>query len=149
MVGLAKRPTRTPSSSPKTASSPTSSSTATTGTIPRAAGPARCSTPYQKAVSSTMSNHGVPGYQVMFVLRTRSSAPPRPDREKMVRRRIAKTNLSDHILTQDAIRFDDAGEQRQRHSGLLQVQGVQAGGGGHPRASWRPSRWFPVPKWKG
>ena len=44
LVGLANAAYSNPSSSPRTVSSPTSSSTATTGTTPRAPGPARCST---------------------------------------------------------------------------------------------------------
>ena len=43
--------------------------------------------------------------------------------------RSAKTNLTDHILTQDAIRFDEAGEGINATPALLQVQNGQAGGG--------------------
>src|SRR5574339_121796 len=64
---------------------------------------------YQKKYNSVMSNHGVQGYQVVFVLKDALERAASTDREK-VRDAIAKTNLTDHILTQDAIHFDESGE---------------------------------------
>jgi len=102
---------------------------------------------YQKRFGATMSNHGVQGYQVMFVLKDALERAASTDREK-VRDAIAKTNLTDHILTQDAIHFDEAGEGVNATPALLQVQG------GKPMVVG-PARFqeakpvFPVPKWKG
>ena len=53
--------------------------------------------------------------------RTRWSGPARPTATRCATR-SAKTNLTDHILTQDAIRFDDAGENVNAIPALLQVQ---------------------------
>jgi branched-chain amino acid transport system substrate-binding protein len=78
------------------------------------------------------------------------AARPRPastDREK-VRDAISKINLTDHILTQDAIRFDDAGENVNASPALLQVQGGKPVVVGPARfVEAKPV--FPVPKWKG
>ncbi len=74
---------------------------------------------YQKRFSATMSNHGVQGYQVLFVLKDALERAASTDREK-VREAIAKTNLADQ-------------RERQRHSGPAPGAGRQAGGGG-PRA---------------
>jgi branched-chain amino acid transport system substrate-binding protein len=102
---------------------------------------------YQKRFSSTMSNHGVQGYQVMFVLKDALERAASTDREK-VREAIAKTNLADHILTQDAIRFDDAGENVNATPALLQVQNGKPVVVGPARfVEAKPV--FPVPKWKG
>jgi branched-chain amino acid transport system substrate-binding protein len=102
---------------------------------------------YQKRFSSTMSNHGVQGYQVVFVLKDALERAASTDREK-VREALAKTNLTDHILTQDAIRFDDAGENVNATPALLQVQGGKPVVVGPARfAEAKPV--FPVPKWKG
>jgi branched-chain amino acid transport system substrate-binding protein len=102
---------------------------------------------YQKRFSSPMSNHGVQGYQVTFVLKDALERAASIDRDK-VRDAIAKTNLTDHILTQEAIRFDDTGENPNAMPALLQVQS------GKPTVVG-PARYteakpvFPVPKWKG
>ena len=102
---------------------------------------------YQKRFGSTMSNHGVQGYQVTFVLKDALERAASTDRDK-VRDALAKTNLTDHILTQDAIRFDDAGENVNATPALIQVQN------GHPVVVG-PARYaeakpvFPVAKWKG
>jgi len=102
---------------------------------------------YQKRFSATMSNHGVQGYQVLFVLKDALERAASTDREK-VREAIAKTNLADHILTQDAIRFDDAGENVNATPALLQVHGGKPVVVGPARfVEAKPV--FPVPKWKG
>ena len=102
---------------------------------------------YQKRFNSTMSNHGVQGYQVTFVLRDALERAASTDRDK-VRDAIAKTNLTDHILTQDAIRFDDAGENVNAMPALIQVQNGKPVVVGPARfAESKPA--FPVVKWKG
>ena len=69
------------------------------------------------------------------------------DRDK-VRDAVAKTNLTDHILTQDAIRFDDTGEGIAATPALLQVQNGKPMVVGPARfAETKPI--FPVPRWKG
>jgi branched-chain amino acid transport system substrate-binding protein len=101
---------------------------------------------YQKRFNSTMSNHGVQGYQVVFVLRDALERARSTDREK-VREALAKTNLTDHILTQDAIRFDDAGENVNASPALIQVQtGKPVVVGPARYAEAKPV--FPVAKWK-
>src|SRR5262245_57913016 len=101
---------------------------------------------YQKRFNSTMSNHGVQGYQVVYVLKDSLERARSADREK-VRDAIAKTNLTDHILTQDAIRFDDAGENPNASPALIQVQnGKPVVVGPAKYAEAKPV--FPVPKWK-
>lgn len=102
---------------------------------------------YQKRFGSTMSNHGVQGYQVTFVLRDALERAASVDRDK-VRDALAKTNLADHILTQDAIRFDDTGENVNASPALIQVQNGRPVVVGPARfAEAKPV--FPVPKWKG
>ena len=94
-----------------------------------------------------MSNHGVQGYQVTYVLKDALERAGSTDRDK-VRDAIAKTNLTDHILTQDAIRFDDTGENVNATPALLQVQNGKPVVVGPARfAEAKPV--FPVPKWKG
>jgi len=102
---------------------------------------------YQKRFGATMSNHGVQGYQVMFVLKDALERAASTDREK-VRDAIAKTNLTDHILTQDAIHFDEAGEGVNATPALLQVQGGKPVVVG-PARFQEAKPVFPVPKWKG
>jgi branched-chain amino acid transport system substrate-binding protein len=102
---------------------------------------------YQKKFGSTMSNHGVQGYQVMFVLKDSLERAASMDRDK-IRDAIAKTNLTDQILTQDAIRFDDSGEGINATPALIQVQNGKPVVVGPARfAEAKPV--FPVPKWKG
>src|SRR4030095_15249806 len=102
---------------------------------------------YQKRFGSPISNHGVQGYQVTFVLKDALERAASIDRDK-VRDAIAKTNLTDHILTQEAIRFDDTGENPNAMPALLQVQS------GKPTVVG-PARYteakpvFPVPHRKG
>ena len=102
---------------------------------------------YQKRFGATMSNHGVQGYQVMFVLKDALERAASTDREK-VRDAIAKTNLTDHILTQDAIHFDETGEGVNATPALLQVQGGRPVVVG-PARFQEAKPVFPVPKWKG
>ena len=102
---------------------------------------------YQKKFGSTMANHGVQGYQVMFVLKDSLERAASSDRDK-IRDAIAKTNLTDQILTQDAIRFDDSGEGINATPALIQVQNGKPVVVGPARfAEAKPV--FPVPKWKG
>ena len=102
---------------------------------------------YQKKFNGPMANHSVQGYQVTFVLKDALERAASPDREK-VRDALAKTNITDHILTQDAIKFDDAGEDVFATPALIQVQGgkpVVVGPAKYAEA--KPV--FPVAKWKG
>jgi len=102
---------------------------------------------YQKRFNAPMSNHGVQGYQVTFVLKDALERAASTDRDK-VRDALAKTNLTDHILTQDAIRFDDTGENVNATPALIQVQNGRPVVVGPARfAEAKPV--FPVPKWKG
>lgn len=102
---------------------------------------------YQKKFGSTMSNHGVQGYQVTFVLKDSLERAASMDRDK-IRDALAKTNLTDQILTQDAIRFDDSGEGINATPALIQVQNGKPLVVGPARfAEAKPV--FPVPKWKG
>ena len=95
-----------------------------------------------------MSNHSVQGYEVMFVLRDALERAGSMDRDKL-REAIAKTNLTDQILTQESIRFDDIGRGHLRHPRPHPGAERQAGGG-RPRASFAEAKpIFPVPKWKG
>jgi branched-chain amino acid transport system substrate-binding protein len=102
---------------------------------------------YQKKFGSTMSNHGVQGYQVAFVLKDSLERAASTDRDK-IRDAVAKTNLSDQILTQESIRFDGAGEGINSTPALIQVQnGKPVVVGPAKYAEAKPV--FPVPKWKG
>jgi branched-chain amino acid transport system substrate-binding protein len=102
---------------------------------------------YQKRFNSTMANHSVQGYQVTYVLKDALERAASTDREKL-RDAIAKTNLTDHILTQDAIKFDDTGENVNASPALIQVQSGKPVVVGPTRyAEAKPV--FPVPKWKG
>ncbi len=102
---------------------------------------------YQKKFDATMSNHSVQGYQVTFVLKDGLERAGSTDRDKL-RDAIAKTNLTDHILTQESIRFDDSGEAINATPALIQVQnGKPVVVGPAKYAEAKPV--FPVPKWKG
>ena len=102
---------------------------------------------YQKKFGSPMSNHSVQGYQVMFVLRDALERAGSMDRDKL-RDAIAKGNLTDQILTQESIRFDEAGEDIYATPALIQVQNGKPVVVGPARyAEAKPV--FPVPKWKG
>jgi branched-chain amino acid transport system substrate-binding protein len=102
---------------------------------------------YQKKFGSSMSNHSVQGYQVTFVLKDSLERAGSTDRDKL-RDAIAKTNLTDQILTQESIRFDDSGEAINATPALIQVQnGKPVVVGPAKYAEAKPV--FPVPKWKG
>lgn len=101
---------------------------------------------YQKRFSSTMTSHGVQAYQVIFVLKDALERAASTDREK-VRDAIARTNLVDHILPQDAIRFDETGENANASPALLQVQNGQPLCVG-PATFAETKPVFPVPKWR-
>ena len=102
---------------------------------------------YQKKFGTVMSNHSVQGYQVTFVLKDALERAGLTDRDKL-RDAIAKTNLTDHILTQESIRFDDSGEGINATPALIQVQsGKPVVVGPAKYAEAKPV--FPVPKWKG
>src|SRR5262252_6739701 len=102
---------------------------------------------YQKKFDAPMSNHSVQGYQVTFVLKDALERAGSTDRDK-VRDALAKTNLTDHILTQESIRFDDSGENVNASPALIQVQNGRPVVVGPARfAEAKPV--FPVPKWKG
>jgi branched-chain amino acid transport system substrate-binding protein len=101
---------------------------------------------YQKRFNSTMANHSVQGYQVVYVLKDALERAASTDRDR-VRDALARTNLADHILTQDAIKFDDTGENVNASPALIQVQGGRPVVVGPARyAEAKPV--FPVPKWK-
>ncbi len=102
---------------------------------------------YQKRFNATMANHSVQGYQVTYVLKDALERAASTDRDK-VRDALASTNLTDHILTQDAIKFDDTGEDVYASPALIQVQhGKPVVVGPAKYAEAKPI--FPVPKWKG
>jgi len=89
----------------------------------------------------------VQAYAVIGVLRDALERAGSADRDKL-RDALAKTNLADHILPQDAIKFDDTGENVNATSALLQVQGGKPVVVGPARfAEAKPV--FPVPKWRG
>src|SRR5213594_3575973 len=87
---------------------------------------------YEKRFNSTLTSHGVQAYTVIYVIKDA----------------LAKTNLTDHILPQDAIKFDDTGENVNASPALLQVQNGKPIVVGPARfAEGKPV--FPVPKWHG
>ncbi|HXJ81553.1 MAG TPA: ABC transporter substrate-binding protein [Candidatus Methylomirabilis sp.] len=102
---------------------------------------------YQQRFSQPMANHSVQGYQVTYVLKDALERAASADRDK-VRDALASTNLTDHILPQDAIKFDAAGEDVNASPALIQVQnGKPVVVGPAKYAEAKPV--FPVPKWKG
>jgi len=102
---------------------------------------------YQKRFNATLTSHGVQAYAVIGVLRDALERAGSADRDKL-RDALAKTNLADHILPQDAIKFDDTGENVNATPALLQVQGGKPVVVGPARfAEAKPV--FPVPKWRG
>lgn len=101
---------------------------------------------YQRRFNATLTSHGVQAYTVVFVLKDALERAGSTDREK-VRDALARTNLADHILPQDAIRFDESGENVNASPALLQVQNGRPVVVGPARfAEAKPV--FPVPKWK-
>ena len=102
---------------------------------------------YEKRFSSTLTSHGVQAYTVIYVLKDALERAGSADRDKL-RDALAKTNLSDHILPQDAIKFDETGENVNASPALLQVQnGKPIVVGPAKYAEGKPV--FPVPKWHG
>src|SRR5437764_1348954 len=77
---------------------------------------------YEKRFNGTLTSHGVQAYTVMYVIKDALERAGSADRDKL-RDALAKTNLADHILPQDAIKFDDTGENVNASPALLQVQG--------------------------
>lgn len=101
---------------------------------------------YQKKFDSPMTSHGVQCYQVVYVLKDALERAGSTDRDKL-RDAIAKTNLADHILPQDEIRFEVSGENANASPALLQVQNGRPIAVGPARfAEAKPV--FPVPKWR-
>src|SRR2546428_6878846 len=102
---------------------------------------------YEKRYNSTLTSHGVQAYTVIGVLKDALERAGSADRDKL-RDALSKTNLADHILPQDAIKFDDTGENVNASPALLQVQN------GKPLVVC-PARFaeakpgFPVPRWHG
>src|SRR5437879_1713268 len=102
---------------------------------------------YEKRFNSTLTSHGVQAYTVIGVLKDALERAGSTDRDK-VRDALSKTNLADHILPQDAIKFDDTGENVNATPALLQVQNGRPDVVGPARfAEANPV--FPVPKWHG
>ena len=102
---------------------------------------------YEKRFNSTLTSHGVQAYTVMYVIKDALERAGSADRDKL-RDALAKTNLTDHILPQDAIKFDDTGENVNATPALLQVQGGKAVVVGPARfAEAKPV--FPVMRWHG
>lgn len=102
---------------------------------------------YEKRFNSTLTSHGVQAYAVIGVLRDALERAGSADRDKL-RAALAKTNLADHILPQDAIKFDETGENVNASPALLQVQNGKPMVVGPARfAEAKPV--FPVPKWRG
>src|SRR5213594_2035574 len=89
---------------------------------------------YEKRFNSTLTLHGVQAYTVIHVVKDALERAGSADRDKL-RDALARTNVTDHILPQDAIKFDDTGENVNASPSLLQVQ------------KGKPV--FPVPKWHG
>jgi branched-chain amino acid transport system substrate-binding protein len=102
---------------------------------------------YEKRFSSTLTSHGVQAYTVIHVVKDALERAGSADRDRL-RDALAKTNLSDHILPQDAIKFDETGENANASPALLQVQNGKPLVVGPARyAESKPV--FPVPKWHG
>src|SRR5262249_4747785 len=104
---------------------------------------------YEKRFNSTLTSHGVQAYTVMHVIKDALERAGSTDRDKL-RDALAKTNLADHILPQDAIKFDETGENVNASPALLQVQNGRPTLVGPARPRWRarrlrtsPSRYFP------
>jgi branched-chain amino acid transport system substrate-binding protein len=102
---------------------------------------------YQKRFNATLTSHGVQAYTVIHVLKDALERARSSDRDKL-RDALARTNLADHILPQDAIKFDETGENVNATPALLQVQNGKPVVVGPARfAEAKPV--FPVPKWHG
>src|SRR3989442_12944405 len=102
---------------------------------------------YEKRFNSTLTSHGVQAYAVIGVLKEGLERAGGADRDKL-RDALSKTTLADHILPQDAIKFDDIGENVNASPALLQVQTGKPLVVGPARfAEAKPV--FPVPRWHG
>jgi len=102
---------------------------------------------YEKRFNATLTSHGVQAYTVIYVVRDALERAGSGDRDKL-RDALSKTNLADHILPQDAIKFDDTGENVNASPALLQVQNSKPVVVGPARfAEAKPV--FPVPRWHG
>lgn len=102
---------------------------------------------YQKRFDATLTSHGVQAYTVIGVLKDALERAGSADRDTL-RDALAKTDLTDHILPQDGIKFDDTGENVNATPALLQVQKGKPVVVGPARfAEARPV--FPVPRWRG
>jgi branched-chain amino acid transport system substrate-binding protein len=84
---------------------------------------------------------------VLFVLKDALERAGSADREK-VRDALARTDLKDQILTQDTIRFDEAGEDIDATPALIQVQNGKPVVVGPAKFS-EAKPVYPVPRWKG
>ena len=102
---------------------------------------------YEQRFSSTMTSHGVQAYMVIHVLKAALERAGSADRDKL-RDALARTNLADHILPQDAIKFDDTGENVNAMPALLQVQNSKPVVVGPARFA-EATPVFPVPRWHG
>jgi branched-chain amino acid transport system substrate-binding protein len=102
---------------------------------------------YEQRFSSTMTSHGVQAYMVVHVLKAALERAGSAERDKL-RDALAKTNLADHILPQDAIKFDDTGENVNASPALLQVQNGKPVVVGPARFA-EATPVFPVPRWHG
>src|SRR3989442_234275 len=102
---------------------------------------------YEQRFSSTMTSHGVQAYMVIHVLKAALERAGSADRDKL-RDALARTNLADHILPQDAIKFDDTGENVNATPALLQVQNGKPVVVGPARFA-EATPLFPVPRWHG
>jgi branched-chain amino acid transport system substrate-binding protein len=101
---------------------------------------------YQKKYNSPMPSHAVMAYANVHVVKDALERAASTDRDKL-RDALAKTNLTDSILPQDAIKFDEAGENANATPALLQVQNGRSVAVGPARyAEAKPV--YPVPKWK-
>lgn len=76
---------------------------------------------YQKKFNEPMSPHAMFGYTAIQVIADALERAASTDKIKL-RDAIAQTNLTDHILPQDAIRFDARGENVNAQAVLLQIQ---------------------------
>src|SRR3989440_4548050 len=102
---------------------------------------------YENRVNSTPPSHRVQAYTVIHLVTDPLERAGSADRDKL-RDALARTNVTDHILPQDAIKFDDTGENVNATPALLQVQGGKPVVVGPARfAEAKPV--FPVPKWHG
>ncbi len=101
---------------------------------------------HQKKFNATLTSHGVMAYSVVAVLKDALERAASTDRDRL-REALARTNFIDHILPQEAIRFDEVGENVNATPALLQVQHGRPLAVGPARyAEAKPV--FPVPKWR-